>query len=219
MVTVQQFSRSVYSLIKSERDHYTLRPFNQFQPLDSMWWIIPSKDWPAYEKAKFCFYKENKTTDTMLFSGIHIEKGRTASLSSKELMDHRWAWNSLVQSETLAALTSSLVRISGKYTPFIQLDAHITKDDYHSIQFSFQPNGQLIKQPTNRNEELFEAVMEETTLDDLLTRCTLDPTLSYVWIDLYIGVKLDLKDFHRGEKDEHLIYQDVLKDLEQFVLI
>ena len=97
LVSVQQFSRSIYSLIKSDRDQYTLRPFNQFQPLDSMWWIIPSKDWPAFEKAKFCFfYKENKTSDTMLFSGIHIEKGRTASLNSKQLMDHRWAWNSIV---------------------------------------------------------------------------------------------------------------------------
>ena len=76
-----------------------------------------------------------------------------------------------------------------------------------------------IKQPTNSNEGLFEAVLEETTLEDLLTKCTIDPTLSYVWIDLYIGVKLDLKDFQRGEKDEHMIYQDVLKDLERFVLM
>ena len=66
----------------------TSRPWNMHSPADTLWWLLKSTDWPAYEHGKlvFSFAKDDARrrllgmNDSvlgldMIFAGFNVEKG------------------------------------------------------------------------------------------------------------------------------------------------
>jgi hypothetical protein len=45
-------------------DHFTLRPWNLYKPENTLWWLVPSKDWPSYKYGKIAIYKP-KNSDSL----------------------------------------------------------------------------------------------------------------------------------------------------------
>ncbi|WP_129583608.1 hypothetical protein [Alicyclobacillus tolerans] len=76
--------------LKTRERRYTLRPFNRFDIERSMWWIVPSADYPAFRFGKFFVDEVNGKFEV----GLHIEKGLIQSIDNKPelVLNDTWAW-------------------------------------------------------------------------------------------------------------------------------
>lgn len=67
----------------------TARPFNRYDPMYTMWWLVASTEWPAYRFAKI-FFDQRRDCRFICF-GIHLETGwplGCVRLSQSEELDH-----------------------------------------------------------------------------------------------------------------------------------
>lgn len=58
----KHLAQGVYDCLKTVNNNYTLRPFNRLDMDRSMWWIIPSKEFPAYKYGKYFIYENSDGT-------------------------------------------------------------------------------------------------------------------------------------------------------------
>lgn len=81
-----------------------LRPFNRYDPTDTIWWMVPSNEWPAFKCSKLFV---NPTDDTEVFEvGLYLEKGHGVDVllvngdtpgNRTQVMDISWAWEKITR--------------------------------------------------------------------------------------------------------------------------
>ncbi|NLF44464.1 MAG: hypothetical protein GX581_00160 [Syntrophomonadaceae bacterium] len=80
-------------------DQFTLRPFNRHKPDNTIWWLVPSTEWPSYKHGKIAVFKSYNSEDFMV--GLYFEKGLSAEaseMSSQKLrIQDDWAWNIFIK--------------------------------------------------------------------------------------------------------------------------
>jgi len=78
----------------------TPRPHNRFAPDDTIWWLVPSSEWPAHKFGKFFFESRkerlpDRSPDSIYF-GLYVEKGLSPVVGSiyprTWIMDGDWFW-------------------------------------------------------------------------------------------------------------------------------
>lgn len=91
----------------------TARPWNRFEPENSLWWLVPDTGWPAYRHAKFYFAQSENDSD-LLEVGLHVEKGLGAGVKdaypgrgASLIMDRDWCWHRLISSEGEALIADA----------------------------------------------------------------------------------------------------------------
>ena len=91
---------SVQKQLKNQGlDEVSTRPWNRYYPDNTLWWIVPSTEWPAYKHRKLFFSPEHAPTGC-LFCGLHIEKGLDPSVAEayspgagqRLVMKEDWTW-------------------------------------------------------------------------------------------------------------------------------
>lgn len=80
----------------------TARPFNRFEPADSIWWLVPSAEWPAFQYSKIFV---NPLSGTNKYEvGLYLEKGHGSNIllvegnkpsNRAQVMDNDWEWAKL----------------------------------------------------------------------------------------------------------------------------
>ncbi len=92
----------------------TARPWNMYAAGQTMWWLVPSGDWPAYQHGKFVFSladddarkpllgSNSAVLETdKIFAGYAVEKGygEVATVvnpalrhKATQIMDRSWVW-------------------------------------------------------------------------------------------------------------------------------
>lgn len=114
----------------------TPRPWQLYNPADTLWWLVPSTDWPAYRHGKFVFslakdtprkpligLNDSRIEFDRIFAGLNVEKGYGHMATevdpmlrrkSAQIIDNRWLWFTLVEGdgptrfgELLAAVSAS----------------------------------------------------------------------------------------------------------------
>lgn len=83
-----------------EGRHFSPRPWNRFTPKDTIWWIVPSTDWPAYRYGK-AMLRPSRFFTGMVECCLYVEKGfgPTVGAIYPELMrqvsvlDQTWTWH------------------------------------------------------------------------------------------------------------------------------
>lgn len=83
-------------------DKLTARPYNRFEPADSLWWLVPTTDWPSFRHGKIVF-APNLVQLGVVTCGLHVEKGygrkvknAVKSLSETRVLSNSWAWPGLL---------------------------------------------------------------------------------------------------------------------------
>ena len=94
----------------------TARPFNRFEPADSIWWLVPSAEWPAFQYNKI-FVNPAKGADKYEV-GLYLEKGHGSNillvegdkLSNRvQVMTNDWGWMKLNKGyDELATVVDSM---------------------------------------------------------------------------------------------------------------
>ena len=83
------------------------RPFHRFHPDATVWWLIPSREWPAFKFGKLFFDAELPTMAPdagSIFCGFCVEKGLGTPLSAIRgynpswIIGQDWLWEQFVDS-------------------------------------------------------------------------------------------------------------------------
>ena len=79
---IQTSFRHVYGLTHAvledansrQGKQYTARPWNKFEPNDSLWYLVPNTNWPAYPYGKGVL-RPSQWYPGRVLCGLHVEKG------------------------------------------------------------------------------------------------------------------------------------------------
>lgn len=95
-------ARSFTAYLKSENEEYSSRPYNRYEPKNTTWWVVPTKDWPAFNYGKYVFRDDGD----LLRVGLNIEKGlglsaeqvaKTLKISESSIVNEDWVWHDFVE--------------------------------------------------------------------------------------------------------------------------
>jgi hypothetical protein len=94
MATIQynsprQACYAVQRAIEQQFPGLVARPWNIYEPETSLWWLVPSSDWPAYKYGKLFFDWADQRRKS-IWVGFHSEKGTKAALIAWTLTGERW---------------------------------------------------------------------------------------------------------------------------------
>jgi hypothetical protein len=211
--TPRQLAYELLSVCDEDPVKLHARPWNYHDPDASLWWLVPTPDWPAYEHGKLiCDWRNEHFGD--LSCGIYVEKGlgsearpayRTAKARSL-FMDSDWRWESFVAalaSGTFAAEVAALEgNLSATWEIRIDCGAVPDKDDFdpHSsgyrdassrYRWSWTP-GQHALQPMSvaDPQRIASTLKKAESITDLANLLNAIPRDQWLWIDVMIGLPL-----------------------------
>lgn len=106
----------------------TARPFNRFEPADSIWWLVPSAEWPAFQYNKI-FVNPAKGADKYEVR-LYLEKGHGSNillvegdkLSNRvQVMTNDWGWMKLNKDNDELATVVDSMQLAGA-NPKVRLE-------------------------------------------------------------------------------------------------
>lgn len=197
-------------------DHFTLRPWNLYKPENTLWWLVPSKDWPSYKYGKIAIYKP-KNSDSLRV-GFHLEKGisskaaqiLTPRTAEKLCIKSDWVWHTFVDDIKNGKFEEVLTEISKTVNAPIKLfiQASAIKDKESSVEsfeglelrniIEFNYDGVSLKCiKENVKGELraytnIEKVGEFTNIFEA-------KDMEWFWIDFYAVIEVHSSDWNQIE--------------------
>jgi hypothetical protein len=204
----QQLCRGVHDLASSDRQRLTARPWNMYEPENSLWWLVPSSEWPAFRYGKLFFDWTGDDRQT-LWTGLNVEKGIGATAhamySVKHRMTNEWAWDQIVCAakdgaldEVLALGTQAqpwrmhinVIAFTDKPSDFDPLSEKIrsSRARYEFVRDSGSATWHLENQNDPRKLAPQLSTMKRTV--ELKNQLDALPKIDWLWIDAYFGVFL-----------------------------
>jgi hypothetical protein len=205
------------------------RPYSQFDPANTIWWLIPSTDWPAYRFAKLFFLADRGAP--ILFSGIYIEKGLARAVAEAYhrrpafAMDNSWAWHRFnedlrggVVSTAVAEIAErseipvrvqvqasvSIARESSQFEPHDDTTFEHPADviEYETVDGGLRVVGR--KGPGRIVDPLVD-VDDLTDLPDAVSSLS---QLDWTWINVLIGIPMSMPTEPREDRSSVSIASD-----------
>jgi hypothetical protein len=234
--SVRKAALDVYeSITATKSKKFTARPYNRYAPENSLWWLIPEADWPAYKYGKVTISEERSGE---LFCGINIEKAigyeAAACYQSKRaqklIMDSEWCWYDFLKDLEGGGIARAMDIIQGNTNGLIlhfSLSGHIIDDPalfdpYSESGYGDQiiwdyDNGNLttITQPKN----FFYPLKNIEKMSDLAEALIKINELSWLWIDFYAGVIIENHATPESDKIKHYyngykLWQEIIEPWE-----
>lgn len=194
---------------------FTARPHNQFDPERTIWWLVPSVDWPAYRYVK-PFFDWRDDHRTSLWAGVYVEKGVDPSIASyfttakgkRWIMTRDWDWHEMIRRlqggqiersvETIAnAVPVPLhFRVDGAYASEDRFDpdmAGYQSDDYLFARTSENARLGLVGTPKTGGKVLGD-LATVASIGDLRRELVKLTNNAWVWVDFMIMVPVEPGD-------------------------
>lgn len=237
--SVRKAALDIYNSIAAPKSKkYTARPYNRYSPENSLWWLIPSTEWPAYKHGKITIFEERYGE---LFFGINIEKaiGHEAAAcyqskkAQKIIMDNEWCWYDFLEGlkgGSIAGAMNIIQENTNGLPLHFSLSGHVIDDPalfdpYSGYSYGDQVNwnyksGDLISviQPKN----FFYPLKDVNRIDDLLESINQINELNWLWIDFYAGVFLENHATPESDKTKqyyngYMIWQQIIEPWEAWL--
>ncbi|MBU0648551.1 hypothetical protein KJ969_00360 [Patescibacteria group bacterium] len=190
------------------------RPFNRFKPDNTMWWLTPTTEWPAYKYGKLFFQSRPERMPAGkegIYTGFNIEKGlslRVANFYHNSLiMKGDWLWDEFIGSLPEATISLSgdyILTIVASYIPPEKANfsespesflAQKESFDGSRVSFEMKPNltiEAIDKKLNTSNKDIsryFEQkIVTAGNLKSLFSQLLDIPQADWVWVDLYFGI-------------------------------
>lgn len=185
---------SVAALLGDKKRKLTLRPWNQYKPDQTTWWIVPGTAWPAYHHGKFAFV----LVGDMLSCGLYVEKGLGASTlgmySSNLVMDSDWQWNQFIRDVESGRVMEVATNV--RLPLYLSLSADIVRGGFDPMapkpdQLVFRiAEGVLIKTQEQLDMGCLTPLAKLESLERLPALLSEMQNLDWLWIDLVLGTQL-----------------------------
>ena len=216
------------------------RPWQIQAPADTLWWLVPSTEWPAYRHGKFVFSSAKDSPrralvgldDSLIeadkiFAGVNIEKGYgrvaihvdpTLRRRPAQIIDPEWLWFTLVQGDGPTRFGKLLVSVSATQTVYL----YVVSSYAHDRESDVQPERDAVMFSCRRDG--IKAVLDnrfpvgvlrgiDKATDFVALASLLRSVDDYHWIDVYVGTHVA-----RGDVDLPGLYQRVLSPFDEWVV-
>jgi hypothetical protein len=208
--------------------------------MDTLWWLVPSTDWPAYRHGKFVFSLAKDSPRKALaglnnslikadkiFAGLNVEKGyghvatevdATLKRKTTQIIDNDWLWFTLVDGNGPARFTKLLAAVSATEKLHLYVVSSYVHDRESTVQperdavmFSCHPAGISAVLHNQFPIGVLRGIHKAT---DFVTLAELLKTIDgYHWVDIYVGTYLT-----KGNIDIKEFYQRVLLNFNEWVV-
>ena len=193
------------------KNKLTRRPWNQFEPETTSWWLIPSTDWPAYKWGKY-YFEWGKGGVPSLLTGLYIEKGLGPSVKeaypskkgSRYVMNKDWSWFRLLEAfknrsfeKIIWGVAQNLpfpieFRIDGGNVPdpesFNPYAPRINFDVYNLIWSNQKGSFTVVDSETDA--KLLAELEQVKSFDDLSGALENFNKNPWLWVDFYPAIRL-----------------------------
>lgn len=197
-------------------EQFTLRPFNRFEPDTTIWWLVPSTEWPSYKRGKIAIFKPVNSDNFMV--GLYFEKGLSAKASSmyslrtaeKLRIGNDWAWNILLKDIDNGKFENKLAEITKSTGEDIKLiiqaipimdkenaDKNFELPDPDDV-IEFNYNGaelEYIEESAKGEMTSFTDIMN---CEDFLKIFDADD-MGWFWIDFYAVIEIKNSEWSKAE--------------------
>ena len=209
MISNQVIIHEILNALKdSGYEGFTARPWNYFKPETTLWWLVPSTEWPSYKYGKLVLYR----TKEGYRIGFHIEKGiselagqmLTSKSARKLCIKPEWAWHNFISDLSNGVFENRLKGISesaklplrislqasnvtGEYDPYSEKIEGLETD--HTMAFEYE-NGELkILQDEFKGEmRKYSNIGKLTELISVFQEKDMD----WFWIDMFITAEVEI---------------------------
>lgn len=184
----------------------TPRPWNRFDPDNTIWWLVSSTDWPAYKYGKLFFDSRIGNTlnnKSKIYYGFNVEKGlgNRNFYHNSLIINNEWLWKEFIVSLSKITIPDkSIFTIKASYMvdkidssdPQEVLEqkerlriGHIFFDLDKELTLS------LLKKEINSTDlkvlNYFHKIAECQNIVDVSSLLLQIPDTDWIWVDLYIG--------------------------------
>lgn len=208
---------------------FSARPWNVHAPGDTLWWLVPSTEWPAHRHAKYVFslakddprkylVKSGEVLrDDAIFAGFAVEKGfgteaaavnRRLAKRLTAIVDDTWAWGRVVHGPGPAQLVAVVAPSPGTLVvAVVAYPVHDPEDpEKPSPDVLIFSSAQGALSLVARNGLPVAALTEASRAESLEALLSaLGSVGGFFWVDLHIGAYV-----RPGAVDVHRLYADVL---------
>ncbi len=231
---VQALASALHKNAEGAEDRsFTPRPYNRFDPSNTIWWLVPDTDWPAYHygKAVLSPYLDGGAA---ILAGLHVEKGyhEIAAAFRPDLhkrgmiLSKTWTWHTRflpgLDDGSLAGAAQAVA--TALHTPvLLNVVVSSLPDDAGDADWGMrfeQPDDEdcrphelgsvLYQMDGSQLHKLDEHCIKAKTA--FFARCASLADLSaavghtdvrWMWVDIYLGIKLSLA--RAAASDDHTI--------------
>jgi len=229
-----------YSVRGHGRPELTPRPWQIQAAAETLWWLVPSAEWPAYRHGKLVFSSAQSGPRKWLpefgativdvnkiFAGVNIEKGYGAvatevdpTLRRKpdQLIDSGWLWHRLVGGPGPTQFAQMLNVVSGAATVHLYVVASYVYDrgsdaprERDALVFDCNPAGITSILANSFPVGVLHGCETSKDFSSLAQR--LRHVDAYHWIDLYAGTYVS-----KGDVDILQLVKGVLSHFDPWVV-
>ena len=229
-----------YGINKQFRLNMTPRPWQIYEPEETLWWLVPSTEWPAYRHGKFVFsaakdsprkalvgFGDPLIEVDRLFAGLNIEKGYgnlaaevdpTIRRKSTQIMDKGWLWFSFIEGEGPSRVDKMLETIAASNALYLYIVASYVHDresdaqrERDAVMYSCHPSGLSTVVHNKYPVGVLRGIDKKTKYIELAE--LLRRINDYYWVDIYIGAHVAT-----GDVDLKKLHNQVLSHLDEWVI-
>ncbi|KAB2950838.1 hypothetical protein F9B85_13820 [Heliorestis acidaminivorans] len=228
-------AQSIAKLLDGCNSRFVARPWNRYEPENSLWWVVPSNKWPAYQYGKYVFWN----VGNHLLCGIHVEKGfdqcvgpmLKKSSSQNLIIKQDWVWHRFLKDIEKGIVDASLQEIQKNCNvrPQIHIGAGLLGSD-STFDPSSPRSDELIFEYDNGELKICKSIFPFDTITPLKTAKKLNQIpklapsiggINWTWIDFYIVIPFIKPNSENRACSEVIdgmkLYNMVLSRLEQWV--
>lgn len=209
----------------------TARPWNLYAAADTLWWLVPSTEWPAYRYGKLAFSlaKDVPRKDLLgvddsllamdtVFAGFNVEKGYgpvativNPALRRKpaQILDPKWLWYELTDGPGSVRFSHTLASTASNGEIYVYVVSSYVHDrdsavhtDHDALMFRCSPIG---LQPMLHKLPVGVLRGAETAASFASLAERLRQVDDYHWVDMYAGTHVP-----KGEVDVTDLHRRVL---------
>lgn len=191
----------------------TARPFNRFEPADSIWWLVPSAEWPAFQYNKI-FVNPAKGADKYEV-GLYLEKGHGSNIllvegdkpsNRVQVMTNDWGWMKLNKGNDGLATVVDSMQLAG-VNPKVRLEVEPfsperTAENYdgekQKIRLTYDYTGtaiNLVDQNDTINDPklrgLIKDVAQQTNVAGIVNSIESFSESGWYWMNLMVYFETD----------------------------
>jgi hypothetical protein len=206
---VQELAHAV-----AESGKLTARPYNQYEPTQADWYLVPSKEWPAYPLGKGILQAQKRHwSQADVLGGLLIEKGFGRNVSQVDpwverqgrVLDEKWVWHAFLRDLSagrVSAAAQEIVQSTGEAV-LLEISAYTINfggaesagasggqgwERVEYVRFQIDADGYRLLEADQA--EKFLAAAARCSHAEELAGALHTHDLEWVWIDFCAGIEI-----------------------------
>ncbi len=220
---LKQIAHKIKSYYDYRERPFVARPYNRYKAADTVWWIIPSNEWPAHKLAKFIILEG----DQKIFFGFNVEKGYGENLgiglAQKHILSPDWSWHSFNEDLKSGKIDEVIKEINQKFNKSVKISIAVgvfnpgidNSEEKYSNKISFEiENGEVF----NFNNDLqsgygtnLQNLNSVNSMADLYNKI-FEQSVDFYWLDFILSVGYEKDEI----KDDNKFFDQIHRMLSKF---